>query len=331
MTKINYNGKTIASLEAGQTATIKTANTEADHDIVITPKSPIEIAYGDIIATATAGQTATIKTAKTEVEHDIIISAKEEAVGYLTFSSPSAFTLSTANSQKNWNGTIEYSTDTMTWSIWDGTTTLSADGGILYLRGTGNTIITGYSNAYRWVLSGSNISCLGNIENLLDYATVASGKHPTMAKYCYGYIFYGCTSLISAPALPATTLTENCYISMFNGCTSLVSAPALPATTLASGCYKIMFNGCTSLISAPALPATTLASDCYRYMFNRCTSIKLSTAQTVQYQTPYRIPASGTGTTATYALLGMFDDTGGTFTGTPEINTTYYTSNEVVY
>jgi hypothetical protein len=34
---------------------------------------------------------------------------------------------------------------------------------------------------------------------------------------------------------------------MFSGCTSLVQAPALPATTLDSTCYREMFSGCTSL------------------------------------------------------------------------------------
>ena len=34
---------------------------------------------------------------------------------------------------------------------------------------------------------------------------------------------------------------------MFNDCTSLTTAPALPATTLANCCYDFMFNGCTSL------------------------------------------------------------------------------------
>jgi hypothetical protein len=34
---------------------------------------------------------------------------------------------------------------------------------------------------------------------------------------------------------------------MFFGCTALTSAPALPATTLADGCYQRMFQGCTSL------------------------------------------------------------------------------------
>lgn len=77
-TVITYNGETIATLEAGQTATVKTANTEVEHDIVITPVFPIEIAYGDIIATAEAGQTATIKCANTEADFDIVVSAKAE-------------------------------------------------------------------------------------------------------------------------------------------------------------------------------------------------------------------------------------------------------------
>lgn len=80
---ITYNGATLATLEAGQTATIKTAETEVEHDIVITPAFPIEIAYGDIIATAEAGQTATIKCANTEADFDIVVSAKAEEANKL--------------------------------------------------------------------------------------------------------------------------------------------------------------------------------------------------------------------------------------------------------
>lgn len=388
----------------------------------------------------------------------------EDDGAYLTFSSDSSFTLNTYNTTKNWDGTLEYSTDRFSWSVWDGTTTLSSIGNKLYLRGTGNTAITGMSGSNnRWVLTGSNISCTGNIESLLDYQTVARGEHPTMSTYCYFSMFQGCTSLTTAPELPATTLTGNCYNSMFKGCTSLTTAPklpattvssfcycsmfqgctslttapalpattlvshcyykmfqgctsltttpelptttladscysnmfqgctsltpapALPATTLADNCYYYMFDGCTSLISAPALPATslsrwcyaymfqgctslttapelpattladycyyymfygctflttalalpatTLADSCYYYMFYGCTKIKLSSSQTADYQTPYRIPSSGTGTAGTYSLTYMFSSTGGTFKSTPSINTTYYlsTSNSVVY
>ena len=115
---------------------------------------------------------------------------------------------------------------------------------------------------------------------------------------------------------------------MFSGCTSLTQAPALPATTLAVNCYDSMFRSCTSLTQVPVLPATTLASNCYDSMFRSCTSLKFSTAQTGEYIQEYRIPSSGTGTTATDALRNMFVSTGGTFTGIPEVNTTYYLSSD---
>lgn len=325
---------------------------------------------------------------------------------YLTFSSPNSFTLATANGAKNWDGTLQYSTDLSTWNTWDGTTTLNSSDGtehVLYVRGTGNSVISGGSGK-RWMLAGTNISCSGNIENLLNYEIVTTGAHPnmgsnsyafmfrnctsltiapelpavtladdcykgmfygctslttapklpaiiladqcyyamfqsctsltiapelpatTLATYnCYRQMFYGCTSLTIAPELPATTLTENCYNSMFWGCTNLTAAPKLlPANTLSLGCCRDMFHNCVSLTSAPELPATILAYSCYNGMFNGCTSLKLSTTQVGKYTTQYRIPSSGTGGTATYALSDMFSNTGGTFTGTPEINTTYY-------
>jgi len=152
----------------------------------------------------------------------------------------------------------------------------------------------------------------------------------TLTDYCYQYMFNGCTSLTTIPALPATTLATFCYAYMFQNCTSLTVAPALPATTLANSCYYNMFNGCKSLIVIPVLPATTLADYCYMRMFNGCTNIKLSTTQTGAYQTAYRIPTSGSGTARTNSLTDMFTSTGGTFTGTPTINTTYYTCNFVM-
>ena len=222
------------------------------------------------------------------------------------FTSPESFTLSVNNATKNWDGMLQYSTDTTNWAEWDGTTTLSSVNNKLYLRGTGNTKITGGSNYYKWVLTGSNISCDGNIETLLDYQTALDGQHPTMANHCYA--------------------------NMFNGCTSLTTAPELSATTLADSCYYYMFHGCTSLTAVPALPAITLVYRCYYFMFGNCSKIKLSTTKTGTYTQEYRIPTNGTGTTAFSALDAMFSDTGGTFTGTPEINTTYYldSSNYIV-
>ena len=44
---------------------------------------------------------------------------------------------------------------------------------------------------------------------------------------------------------------------MFQGCTSLTTAPELPATTLATYCYYSMFQGCTSLNYIKAMFTTT--------------------------------------------------------------------------
>lgn len=184
------------------------------------------------------------------------------------------FTLKTNNLAKNWDGTLEYSTDTQNWSEWDGAEISSSSDGKLYLRGIGNSKITGSINIQFVLTDNKRIQCLGNIENLLDYATVSAGNHPVMADFCYSSIFCDCTSLTAAPALPATTLTKICYSKMFSGCTSLTQAPELPATILIKNCYTQMFKGCTSLTKAPEeLPATTLAGNCYSSMFADCTSL----------------------------------------------------------
>ena len=112
----------------------------------------------------------------------------------------------------------------------------------------------------------------------LFYGCTALTKAPalpatTLAQYCYSDMFGDCTALTKSPALTATTLAPKCYANMFNGCTSLTKAPALPATTLADYCYQNMFRGCTSLVNAPDLPATTLAQHCYIGMFFGCTSL----------------------------------------------------------
>lgn len=252
------------------------------------------------------GVTVFEKSAMPEAPTDCIMFVGEE----------SDFTLTATN--KEWDGTVEYSTDKSIWTEWDGTA-ISSAGSKLYLRGSGNTKFYTLNGA-RLSLS-SKAGCYGNIQTLLQY-----DNPPTRitASYCYYDMFYGCTNLTQAPELPATTLANFCYSHMFDGCTGLTQAPELPATTLASYCYSNMFYGCTGLTQAPELPATALAGSCYRYMFDGCTNIKLSTTQDSTYKTPYRIPTTGTGTIATEALKGMFSNTGGSFTGTPTINTTYY-------
>ena len=104
---------------------------------------------------------------------------------------------------------------------------------------------------------------------------------------CYYGMFNGCTSLVQAPELPATTLAESCYRGMFQNCTSLTQAPELPAITLADYCYNSMFAYCRSLTTAPELPATTLANWCYAYMFYNCIKLNYVKAMFTDYSSNY--------------------------------------------
>ena len=151
-----------------------------------------------------------------------------------------------------------------------------------------------------------------------------------LAENCYTSMFFSCTSLVEPPELPATVLANRCYNNMFADCINLINVPMLPAMTLAESCYSFMFYRCTSLNTIPELPAKTLVSNCYYRMFSGCSSIKISDTKTGDYQSIFRIPLYGTGVNANSATEGMFLSSGGTFTGTPSINTLYYTSNIIV-
>lgn len=153
----------------------------------------------------------------------------------------------------------------------------------------------------------------------------------TVSDYSCNAMFNNCKNLVnSQQILRALTVSNNTYSSMFEWCTNLKTAPKLPATTLWASCYSSMFRDCTNLEKLPELPATTLSNYCYMLMFFNCSKIKLSTSKTWDYQTAYRIPKSWTGTEGTASINSMFSWTGWTFTWTPSINTTYYTSNTVV-
>lgn len=152
----------------------------------------------------------------------------------------------------------------------------------------------------------------------------------TLAEVCYQGMFEWCTWLTVAPQLPATTLADACYYMMFKWCTWLITSPQLSATNTSSMCYNRMFEWCTSLMALPQLPSTSLVYECYRGMFSWCVNIKISDTQSWEYQTSYRIPSQWTGTDGSNSLRDMFSGTRWTFTWTPNINQTYYTSNQVI-
>ena len=218
--------------------------------------------------------------------------------GEITITIPAAINSSYATS-------LSYSKDKSTWNetiIDDTDQTINipvTSGENVYLKGVAKEL--GKYNSYININSTANINASGNIMSLLygdDYNGKTSfpegSEHTfrslfsgnthlisagelilpaTTVSTCYYSMFDGCTSLTTAPELPATTLVNGCYRYMFQGCTSLTTAPELPATELADYCYDSMFKGCTTLTTAPELPATTLTYGCYEFMFDGCTSL----------------------------------------------------------
>jgi hypothetical protein len=176
----------------------------------------------------------------------------------------------------------------------------------------------------------SSNCCQAMFRNCTSLTTAPTLSATTMVMWCYQEMFKWCTSLVTAPALPATTLDYNCYQGMFQDCTSLTTPSRLPATTVASWCYAYMYRWCTSLNKLPALPATTFGSYSYYQMFNWCSNIRMSETQDWTYTNAYRIPTTWTWWETWYSLNDMFGNTWWTFTSTPTINTTYYTSNTIV-
>ena len=204
---------------------------------------------------------------------------------------------------------LEYSTDGINWTAysWSGnsgdTITLQSIGDYVMWRGDNSGGLgSGAYDHHRFVATGK-IYMSGNINTLLSksnktldtipgfcfynlFRNAYSSSVPEwltapqmprsmkLSSYCYGHMFYGCSSFEVAPELPATILSSNCYEEMFTGCSSLKKAPELPATILSSNCYYGMFTGCSSLEKAPELPATSLGIYCYYYMFNGCRNLK---------------------------------------------------------
>lgn len=202
----------------------------------------------------------------------------------------SSITLETSSDGSNWN----------TYTIWD-TITLSNIWDKVYFRNKSETdtlFSTSTSNFFNFVMTWS-IAGSWDVTSLIN-----KNWTDTLSAYCFVYLFIDCTALTTSPKMPVTTIDQ--------------------------GCCQWMFNRCTWLTDIVKLDANTLYTNCYRNMYTWCTNIKLSSTQTWEYQTEYRIPTTWTWTTWTNSLYNMFSSTWWLFTWTPAINTTYYTSNTVV-
>ena len=102
------------------------------------------------------------------------------------------------------------------------------------------------SNTYsQLIISKAKAKVYGKLAKSLTSEFAASSQ-----EYKLEHMFSDSTSLVDVSELNLNDIiiSTGCYESMFSGCTSLKSAPKLPATTLANNCYNSMFKGCTKII-----------------------------------------------------------------------------------
>ena len=100
------------------------------------------------------------------------------------------------------------------------------------------------TNRSQLIISEAKAKVYGKLAKSLTSEFAASSQ-----EYKLAYMFNSSTSLVDASELNLNDIiiSTGCYYSMFEGCTSLTSAPELPATELASYCYDNMFFGCAKI------------------------------------------------------------------------------------
>ena len=180
------------------------------------------------------------------------------------------------------NVTVEISNDGLLWSELGITSSMLEftlqPGQRKYLRATSNYSNVWGSTAFNYcnkILGCSKVG--GNILSLM-YGSEFDGtqrEFPDTASYSFVGLFYNNTTLQDASTLylTPTTLNNRSYRAMFSGCTNLIVAPIIDATTQKSYSCSSMFDGCTSLVESPVLYSPALVSSCYSLMFSGCTSL----------------------------------------------------------
>lgn len=163
----------------------------------------------------------------------------------LKFTSTGNSTISLSNSGDNVPD-MKYSLDDgETWTQWDYSSISLSNGEIVLFKGNNpDGFSTSDSKYSKFIMTGS-LAANGNIMSLIDNGLCQTLTIPN--NYCFYNMFYGCSSLTSAPELPAITLVDHCYQNMFYYCSNLTSAPELPATSLDERCYYSMFDNCSKL------------------------------------------------------------------------------------
>lgn len=165
----------------------------------------------------------------------------------LTFTIQEDGTIVWKTTDANIAKTIQYSKNGGDWTDLTATTGgASIDvvaGDILRFKGNNDTYAS--DSSYNCFDGTAKFAASGNIMSLIDGDNFKDLKTIT-ASFAFASMFYGCTGLTQAPALPATTLTNSCYSSMFRGCTKLANVKCLATDISASSCVASWLSGVAS-------------------------------------------------------------------------------------
>lgn len=168
---------------------------------------------------------------------------------------------------------IKYSLNGKKWIEWDYNQITLNIGDIVFFKGNNEQYFSKSTSEFNMFIITGKVKAHGNIMSLL-YGDNFIDNLSIDSDYCFYSLFNNCKDLLTAPLLPATTLSNYCYANMFNNCTSLTKTHELPSKVMKQYCYSNMFNKCTSLTTMPELSANILSSYCYQNMFNGCTLLK---------------------------------------------------------
>lgn len=184
-----------------------------------------------------------------------------------------------------------------------------AQGEKVYWRGSGDSMTSlnagePYSSKFS---STCRFDASGNITSLLlgvNYVTALVNYSTSgVRNVTFANLFRGCTTIVNAKDLILPTFTSYytyIFYYMFYGCTSLVSSPALVSSELSTACYSGLYRECSNLAQSQVLLAPNLVGFCYRNMFQatkvnnvKCLATDISANECV---TNWLLNVSSTGT-----------------------------------
>ena len=167
------------------------------------------------------------------------------------------------------------STDGQNWSSMGSTSTTPITVTVpsnskVYLKCTTNNWAISRFNQSNIITASGSYRIGGKIMSLLKGDNYEGTTFDSNNIYAFCRLFTNDTYLVDASNLILPTNTvDYCYTYLFLDCTSLVTGPVLPATTLAQSCYSSMFYGCTSLAKVTTYAQDISASSClYNWLGN---------------------------------------------------------------